>query len=78
MFFKFNMFINPFNSLLNLTCLPFQSVYLCPHALQFFMLSEVLAEKATHARKQFSIAPPIIYKEGDETGQDDQHDGCKG
>ena len=56
----------------------FQSLYLHSHALQFLTLAEVLVEEAAQASEQLQIAPPIIYKEGDETGYDGQHDGCKG
>ena len=55
-----------------------QAVYLLLQALDLALVAVVLADELGQAGEQFGVAPPIIYKEGDEDYDDDQDGGGEG
>ena len=56
----------------------FHVLNLALQALHLVAVARVLADELGKAREQFGVAPPIIYKEGDEGDDDHQYDGGKG
>ena len=56
----------------------FHVLNLALQALHLVAAARVLADELGEAGEQFGVAPPIIYKEGDEGDDDHQYDGGKG